>query len=581
MAAAEAARGASGVIHWMRSELGILLLAAMIGIAAGSCTLLMSAAARWLHVMFFGAEARQGLSTLTKLSAAMLLIPALGGLVLGLLNFGLGRWWPRRPVDPIEANALHGGRMSVADSVMVAVQNIISNGFGASVGMEAAYTQVGGGVASRLGTAFQQRRKDLRILVGCGAAGGLAAAFCAPLTGAFYAFELVIGSSSFASLAPVSISALTAALMAWLFGEPIGFGFATVVAAPRVADYLAAAALGVICAIGGIALMRGVALAESIMRRAVPQMTLRPMVGGLLVGALAIATPGVLSAGHGILHVVMTSHVGLSAIAILLVCKVAASIVSIGSGLRGGLFFASLLIGALIGTLFAAAVEQCFGISVDARLFAIIGVSAFGASVIGAPLAMVFYAAETSQDFGVVCVALLSVVVASAMVRRLFGYSLATWRFHLSGNSILSPHDIGWVRDLTVGKLMRRDVNTVPSDMKITAFRQEFPLGSTSMVVVIDKDNRYAGIVSVATAHASNDEMRSISDFICQKDDMLLSNTDAQQAIAKFTEAKAEALVVVDSADNRFVVGTLKEAYVLRRYGEELEKLRSLETGLA
>ncbi len=112
------------------------------------------------------------------------------------------RYWPRRAVDPIEANALYGGRMSLNDSLIVVAQTMVSNGVGASVGLEAGYTQIGSALASRLGRSFRLRRNDLRLLVGCGAAGAIAAAFNAPLTGAFYAFELVIGTYSLATLAP-------------------------------------------------------------------------------------------------------------------------------------------------------------------------------------------------------------------------------------------------------------------------------------------------------------------------------------------------------------------------------------------
>ena len=98
--------------------------------------------------------------------------------------------------------------MSLNDSLIVVVQTLLSNGVGASVGLEAGYTQIGSALASRLGRSFRVRRNDLRLLVGCGAAGAIAAAFNAPLTGAFYAFELVIGTYSLATLAPVVVSAL-------------------------------------------------------------------------------------------------------------------------------------------------------------------------------------------------------------------------------------------------------------------------------------------------------------------------------------------------------------------------------------
>jgi len=135
-------------------------------------------------------------------------------MLLGLVMFVLAKTRKKPMVDPIEANALHGGRMSLTDSIVVAVQNLISNGFGASVGLEAGYTQLAAGIASKLGYKLQLRRSDLRTLVGCGAAGAIAAAFNAPLTGAFYAFELIIGTYSIVTLTPVVVSALVATFVA-------------------------------------------------------------------------------------------------------------------------------------------------------------------------------------------------------------------------------------------------------------------------------------------------------------------------------------------------------------------------------
>ena len=151
-------------------------------------------------------------------SPVQALIPAIGGILLGLTVIWLRKRKFRTPVDPIEANALYGGRMSLTDTFIIAGQTMISSGFGASVGLEAGYTQVGSGLASRLARVFRLRRNDVRILVGCGAAGAIAAAFDAPLTGAFYGFELVIGIYSVANVAPVMTAAICASLTAEMFG---------------------------------------------------------------------------------------------------------------------------------------------------------------------------------------------------------------------------------------------------------------------------------------------------------------------------------------------------------------------------
>ena len=181
----------------------LILISAVIGAVVGLGVVLLHDFVGYLHRVIFGLGEGRYLSEGVGIAAGtMVLAPALGGLLVGTLMFFVRRWRPGDIVDPIEANALFGGKMSLIDSFRLTVSTVISNACGASVGMEAAYTQTGSGLSSALGQLIRLRRGDLRILTGCGAAAAIAAAFNAPLAGAFYAFELVIGSYTLAALAP-------------------------------------------------------------------------------------------------------------------------------------------------------------------------------------------------------------------------------------------------------------------------------------------------------------------------------------------------------------------------------------------
>ncbi len=568
---------------WIRgTEPGLVALAIGIGLLSGLLASMMSAVAHGIQATVFGPEAAHGLSAQTGLEPLrVLLLPAVGGLLLGLVNLALARWYPRTPVDPIEANALHGGHMSLQDGAIVAGQNLLSNGFGASVGLEAGYTQVAGGFASRFGMLAGLRRGDLRVLVGCGAAGAIAAAFDAPLTGAFYAFELVIGTYAIASLAPVVASAVAATLVARALSgqtymvEPGG------VASPGWDGHAMALVLGVLCALLAIGLMRGVGGIEAGIKRVMPWEWLRPAAGGVVVGVLALLSPGVLSAGHEALHVAFSTEGPLRAALTLLVLKAVASAVSLAAGYRGGLFFSSLLLGALTGKIFAAMLALTGLGLADPLFLAVVGMSAFGTAVIGAPLAMTFLALETTGNFEVAGAVLTAVAVAGIVVRRLFGYSFATWRFHLRGEAIRSAHDVGWLQELTVGRLMRRDLRTVRSDTRLTSFRRDFPLGSTERVVVLDQAGRYAGVVLVTEAQAAGPEVETVEVLLRLRDRALLPAMNAKEAMAAFDAAEAEALPVIDGKESRRVIGLLTASHVLRRYGEELDKRRQEEVGLS
>ncbi|WP_036813655.1 chloride channel protein [Phyllobacterium sp. UNC302MFCol5.2] len=562
------------------TELGLVLAAAVVGVVSGWTVTAMSMIAQGMHQMIFGLEAGERLSTIVTTNTTTLFIaPIFGGALMGLVLLVLTRYRKRPMVDPIEANALHGGRLSLNDSLIVAAQNLISNGFGASVGLEAGYTQLASGLASKIGLSLKLRRSDLRILVGCGAAGAIAAAFNAPLTGSFYAFELIIGSYTILSLAPVIVSALIANVVARaLSGDNfvIDIGhFGAVVPA----DYLPAMLLGIFCALAGILLMKGVSFVEEMARKSFIPPALRPLLGGAIVGLLALVTPQVLSGGHGALHLNLDTTTTIAALVGLLLLKSLASAISIGSGFRGGLFFGSLFMGALLGKLFAYSAPYIFAhATLTPVIYAVVGMSALAVSVIGGPLTMTFLALEITGDFPITVLVLAAVTAASLTVRHTFGYSFATWRFHLRGESIRSAHDVGWIRNLTVNKLMRSDVRTAPIEQTIRAFCRDFPLGSTQRVIIVDDTGKYAGMVLVPEAHAglteNADEDLPIAGLIKYRNEYLQPQMNAKQAAAIFDKTESEALAVVNDLVERRVIGLLTESHLLRRYSEELDRQR-------
>ncbi|WP_415528596.1 chloride channel protein [Gluconacetobacter sp.] len=557
-------------------ELWLVVLAACVGAGAGVLVSVMNHATLLAHRILFAApgEGRiSGLAAIIPLRAV--LVPTLGGLVFGLLGIFITRWAPGRPVDPIEANALHGGRMSMRDSAIVAFQTVLSNAVGASVGLEAGFTQIGAATGSRLGRMFRVRREDLRLLVGCGAAGAIGSAFDAPLAGSFYAFELVIGTYSLANLAPVAAASVCAIGVAHLLHSAAPG--VTVVLPPtlRMDDYLPIATLGIVAALLGVGLMYCVTLAEALFRRSRLPAWMRPAIGGLVVGLLALVSPTVMSSGHWAMRVALEHDYPTGWLLALLAMKALASSVSIGAGFRGGLFFASLYLGVLTGAAFGGGLALLSATPLSAELCALVGMSAMAVAVVGAPMTMVFLALEMTGSLPLTVAVLVASVIASLTVRRTFGYSFATWRFHLRGESIRSAVDVGWIRTLTVGRMMRQDVKTLCQDTTVKAARCVFPLGSAHRIVLVDQAGRYVGLVLVPDLYVDTalpDE--TVARFAQYRDQMLVPQMNLRDAIARFEQAESDALVVVDSVEGRQVRGMLTEQHALRRYSEELDRSR-------
>jgi CIC family chloride channel protein len=538
----------------------------------------MSRAAQLAHVLLYHIDIDQRLSAVDRVAPFnALAVPALGGMVIGLIELWRRHRNARVAVDPVEANALRGGRMSLRDSVLVSVQTLISNGCGASVGLEAGYTQIGSGLASRAGLMLRLRRTDLRIMVGCGAAGAIAAAFGAPLTGAFYAFELIVGVYSVANVAAITAAAVTAVLTATaLGGAPYALN-AAVVLAVKPLHYLPLMAIGLAAAALGVAVMRATDLVDRAFRATPLPAWARPAVGGAMVGALALITPQVLAAGHGAMKLDLPLDLTMKTIVFLIALKLIAALISLGSGFRGGLFFCSLFVGGLLGKLGGDICHHALASwNIDPTACVLTGMGVFAVAVVGGPLTMSFLVLETTGDFAVTAPVLAACVVTSLTVRETFGYSFSTWRLHLRGETIRSAADIGWIRTLTVGALMQRDPRTVTCDAKIGDFRRRFPLGSSHVVVVLDEQHRYAGLASVAELFAAeldeDADVRRVGDLAHNHDIALLPGWNVKQALELFDRAESEALAVIDSAESGHVIGLLTERFATRRYAEELDK---------
>ena len=556
-----------------------------VGAAIGA----LVAGLRWLvdflHLVGFNLSEGRTLSTGIGVDPLrILIVPVIGGLVIGLSAVIMRRLRTKDIVDPIEANALHGGIMSMFDSLRLLVATITSNAAGASVGMEAGYTQMGSSILAKVGQYFRLRRTDQRIFVGAGAAAAIAAAFNAPFAGAFYGYELILGTYSVRALAPVAAAALAATFTerALIDPEPIFsveqfFHF-------NLKVYFLFALLGVFAAAFSILSMQSVTWAERALRRLPLPQWLRPAIGGVLLSATAIIVPQVLGSGHGAIQLMFDRNVALQTFLLLLFAKLVGTALSLGSGFRGGMFSASLFLGCLFGGSFAGIAALVVPSLSDMQsALMMVGMGAVAAAIIGAPLTMVFLVLEGTGSFAMMVAVMVGVVISSTIVRLTFGYSFSTWRFHQRGIGIRSPHDIGWLADLSVGRLMRTDAQVVPENTPLKELREKFPPGTAWHVFVVSDKGIYTGALDSADVHDTqqNDKLETLyaRDLAADPDIFLLPYENVRTALGRFEDKEVETLPVLASSTDRSIVGYLSEQYALRRYNQELERRRSADLG--
>ena len=557
------------------SQPGQAAICALLGVLVGAVTVLLHSIVMHLHHTFFLLKEDEHLSAMTDLSTTrVIFVPIIGGLALGLVALGFKKWRPRDVVDPIEANAILGGRMSFTDNFRLLAESIVSNAAGVSIGMEAAFTQLGSGIMSWVGQRFQLRREDLRIFVAAGSAAAISAAFNAPLAGAFYGFELVLSSYTIAALSPVAIAALASALFVRIFtnDEPI-FSLPITISDIPMWNYPLFFVVGIGAALVSITTMKMVTKCEHLVRRLPVEDWLRPAMGGLALGILAIFVPQILGSGQGAIDQHFHEHWSLIVLLILLGAKMVASAITLGTGFRGGMFSASLFLGCLFGEI-CGIVANFILPQVEGQLevFMLVGIGAVASCIIGAPVTMVLLVLEMTGNFQATTAVLLGVLVASAITRYFFGYSFSTWRFHLRGLRIQGAQDIGWISDITVSKLMRTDIKTVLDTTSLEDLRKIAPPGSLRRIFVKDNMDDYHGMIDINALHNpdldNNLAGKTALDLAKGKEYFLTPYQDIQQILKRFDEAALEELPVLSASK---VVGFVTEAYALRRYAQELE----------
>ena len=511
------------------NEAAFIGTAALVGFAVGAGVALIEGAVEWLHYILFGVPLNGHLSDGTQIpSINSLIVPAIGGVLLGLTGLVIHYFRPREIVDAIEANALYGGRMSLWDSLDLALLTVINVGFGGSAGLEAAYTQVGSGLASKAGQSLRLRRRDLRLLVGCGSAAAISAAFNSPLTGAFYAFELVIGSYTLQALAPVASAALCANLAIQVMTDTKPMFVLPGPVTLHGHDYLLFLLLGFGAAAVSVATMRAVTIVENSLRQRKVPGWLRPVLGGSAVGLIALFYPAVLGSGHGEISHILANEFAMAPLTALLLAKIAASALTVGSGMRGGLFSSSLFLGAIFGAAVAAGLASLAPqFSINPVAYASVGMAAVAAGVVGAPITMMLLVLETTANFSLTVGVMAAVIACTVVVRQSFGYSFATWRFHVRGLPIRGAYDVGWIADLTLGKLMRRDPHLVPASETVAELRAHFPLGGPKHAFVLNEAGVYLGTIETIEAHSTAYDATGTRGYGCRSHPWRAPRADA------------------------------------------------------
>jgi CIC family chloride channel protein len=557
-----------------RGPAGIVTLAVVTGFGAG----LGAIAFRWLigefTLLFTGQSDYGSLDRPVNPVFGIwfiIAVPALGGLIYGPLIDRFAREARGHGVPEVMfAVAERGGRIRPRVAIIKSLASAICLGSGGSVGREGPIVQIGSALGSALGQALRVGEGSLRLLVACGAAGGISATFNAPIAGVFFALELILRDFEVRSFGAVVLASVTADVV-----SRAAFGASSFLPLPpftivSLGEYPLYAVLGLIAALVGVGFIRILyGMEDLIDRLLIPRPEwLRPVVGGLLLGVLLLALPQLYGVGYAPMEQAIGGNMSLQLLLLLLVGKLVATSLTIGIGGSGGVFAPSLFMGGMLGTAFGIVANAAFpGAVAPAGAYGLVGMGAVFASAAHAPITSVLILFELTGDYQVILPMMTAIAVSAGLSSQLSRDTIYTLKLRRRGIDVLRGRGASLMGLLTAADAMRPVPVPLPSTATLTEVVDRLVLEGVEALPVVRDDGTYAGIVTTdgAEEHMRANELDATAADLTQLVPAVRATETLEQVLERLLAHGAAGLPVLSADDGR-VIGWLTHRDLLRAY---------------
>jgi CIC family chloride channel protein len=513
----------------------------------------------------------------------LIVLPALGALLFAPLILYFAPEAKGHGVPEVMlAVALKGGRMRPAIVVVKALASAINIGSGGSVGREGPIVQVGSAIGSSIGQLFKMSDSRIKNLVAAGAAGGISATFNAPFAGAFFALEVILGEFNIRNFSTVVISAVTADVIGRAF-----FGFNASFAVPLYAwrtplELPLYLLLGILAALVGVLFMQVLYATEDVFDRWSVPVLIKPVIGGLLLGALAVVVPrgsnsvpsAILSVGYPTINAALYGRLALGFLLLFMVTKIIAVALTIGSGGSGGVFAPSLYVGAMLGGAFGLIAHTLLPgiVGSDVNGYAIAGMAAVFAGAAQAPITSIMILFEMTSDYKIIIPLMVAVVTATLVGRALSTETIYTLKLFRRGINLSAGREVNVMRRVHVRDAMETPVQTVPPTMPIadlvSLMNETHRLGFP----VVDERNCFLGMVraeDIEERLLGNGKVYTVSEIV-EHSGCVHPDENLEQALDRFGVRDQRRIPVVSRANPHELVGILHAWDVLNAYRAEV-----------
>ncbi len=502
--------------------------------------------------------------------------PALGGLLVGWIVETFAREARGHGVPEVmEAVALRHGRIRPRVVVAKTVASGVCIASGGSVGREGPIVQIGSAIGSTVGQFLQVSPRRLRTLVGCGAAAGVAATFNAPVAGALFAVEVILGDFGVPQFSPIVIASVVATVVSRQhLGDLPAFEIPHY-SLEHPGELVAYAVLGLLAGLVAIAFTRSLHASEDLFEKLPLPAAAKAMLGGAAVGGIALLAPEVLGVGYEAMNHALTAAPAASLLVGLLLAKILAVSLTIGSGGSGGVFAPSLFLGATLGGAVGAVVQAWFPGAAPPGAYALVGMGAVVAAATHAPITAIMILFELTTDYKIILPLMISCIVGTLVMSRLHGESIYTVKLRRRGVNIRAGQDVDLLRRIPVREVMREDFAAAAPHDALLPLLQRLYHGGENCVYVAAADGRLSGVIALQQIRTVLEDLGVVQGLLVAEDVAAVewpaarADETLDQVLKRLDQGYRDELPVLDGGR---LVGVVHVSDVLDRYRREVFK---------
>ncbi len=555
----------------------LIILSVVVGVGGGFGAVIF----RWLigafHTLFFDYGTFLFSHITSHPQWLIPLIPMAGGLLVAPITYRLAKEARGHGVPEVMlAVALRGGIIRPLIALAKSIASSVCIGSGGSAGREGPIVQIGSALGSTVGQMFKMSGERVKILVGCGAAAGISATFNAPIAGALFALEIILGDFTMYAFSPVIISSVTATVISRAFlGNYPAFLVPAydLVSVSEMPMYIG---LGLVAGVFSVLFIKVLYKSEDIFESLKINNLLKPALGGLILGTIGIFYPQLFGVGYETISSALHEEMVLWVLLLLVFLKIAATSLTLGSGGSGGIFAPSLFMGAVLGGFFGNVVHLAFPeVTATPGAYALVGMSAMVAGTTHAPITAMLIIFEMTGDYRIILPVMLASVVSTLVANKLHRESIYTLKLSRRGITLKAGKDKTLLEGILVQEVMTTSWQALPQNMPLSQLLRFVEQSRENVFPVLNQKGELEGILTLQDIRSV--VTKSVLEHLVIAKDIMSTNPptitldeNLGSALSKFAVRDLDGMPVVDKHNPKKLLGILKRSDIISFYNKRL-----------